>query len=602
MNGETRLKAAAIGAGTAMLAGFGIVEALDQFGAPAVLAAFFPLLPLAIVLIIAVSMRSLAFADVIRGGAFGATANGWALAGLTLGSLALVAAPMATALGGGNGIVLIAAFIAGAAAARILVVPALRATEAPTLAAALGVRFDGLVRALATLASLLALLPLLAAEASLAGLVTSRMLGLPAAATRDALIILATLACLFGGLRAAIAMAAIAAPIVAAGYLLPVAIVSLDVSPIPMPWVGLFEGGLAAPTRFPGTIVLALLVGLLGGIGTMPTLLMPAWARQKRQRSARARIIGLTATAAVLLAAPSYGLLASRLGIDAATNPAGLVIDFGETARLSAAPSVLLIGALLTAALVAATAFLANAAAAIGNDLYVIFVEPSAPEIRRIFIARLGAILLAALAAGLASVTGGDAAMLAACGLSIAAASLGPVLLIGWRIGTVTPAAAAAAIAVGLWLTVADIALALLLPDVSGRFLAMGTITPTVLGPTGWFGLPIGLSGLPGTVFGTLTLWAASELPRTDWPKVRRRLAALSRSLAASGRRITAQVHSLSQSMKKTPSATTPVLSAASEPPSPAPAIETGNALPDADPAPASPAPSAEGTADKPLS
>jgi Na+(H+)/acetate symporter ActP len=216
-------------------------------------------------------------------------------------------------------------------------------------------------------------------------------------------------------------------------------------------------------------------------------------------------------------------------------------------------PSVLLIGGLLTAALVSAAALLATAAVAIGNDLYVEFIESSAPEGRRIFIARLSMIGLALCAAALCRATGDDVALLAGSGLSIGAASLGPLLLVGWPIRNVGPTAAVAAISVGLWLTVADIALALLFPDVAGRFLGMGTIAPTVLGPTGWFGLPVALSGMTGVIFGIITLWAVTELPRTDWRKLGLRLRHAGLATVSAARNAAEQVRS-----KQGPDSSTP--------------------------------------------
>lgn len=572
MIGETRLKPTALWAAIAMAVGIGIVEALDQFGAPPVLAAFFPLLPIAIVLIAGLRMGSLTFADMIRGGVFGETATGWALAGLSTGAVLLVAAPMATAFGGFEGLLLLAALLAGIGLAVFLLVPRLRATGEPTLAAAIGARFGGGARSLAAIAIGLALVPLLAAEASLAGLVASRMLGVAAGPMRDGLIVLATIACLIGGVRAALAMAAIATPIVALAYWTPVAIVSLDSSAFPMPWIGLAEGAMAsAPARVSGTIVLALTICLVAGLATLPTLLLPAWSKRKRPTGPRSRWIAFCVAGSLILAAPSYAWLGSSLGIDATVNPAGLVLNFSANASLSALPSVLLIGGLLTAALVAATALLATAAAGIGNDLYVERIEDSAPEGRRIFIARLSMIVIALCAAALCRATGDDVALLAGSGLSISTASLGPLLLVGWPIRTVGPVAAISALSVGLWLTVADIGLALLFPDAAGRFLGMGTIAPTVLGPTGWFGLPVALSGMTGVIFGVITLWAVTELPRTDWRRLGARLRQAGSATLAAARRTAEQA-------RPKPAAVPP----ASEPP-PAASIPASEA-PIADP------------------
>ena len=584
MSGETRLKATMLWAATATLAGLGVVEALEQFGAPPALATFFPFVPVVVLIGVALSLRSLAFVDVVRGGAFTGEAAGWAIAGLSAGLLVLLAAPAATALAGGRGLLLLLAFLAGLALALFLILPQLGGTGEPTLAAAIGRRFGPAARTLAALAVFATLLPLVAAQASLAGIVGARMLGIPAADARDGTIALAALACLLGGTRASLAMAAVAAPIVAVAYLLPVSIVSFEAGALPLPWIGLFEpASFNAPTRLPATIFVALAVCLVAGLATLPSILLPAASRARRGTPLRSRAVGLAVAAAIVLAAPSYGLIGAGLGIDATINPAGLVINFAERAGLSASPSVLLIGGLFAAALVATTAMLTAAAIAIGNDLYAGLIERSAPEGRRIFIARLAAVAMAVMAALLCRASGDDAGFLAASGLSIGAASLGPVLLIAWHLGRAGPNAAVATLAVGLWLTLADIGLALLLPDVAGRFLGMGTILPTMLGPTGWFGLPVGLSGLPATLAAVLTLWGVTELPRVDWPRLGRRGRALSEAaIRALARMILGGVERW-QARRK-PSAAGAVAGAAAAVPAPADAL----------PAPAAPAAEAE--------
>ncbi|MCX5497842.1 hypothetical protein OSH11_24295 [Kaistia dalseonensis] len=505
-----------------VLAGLAVVDALDQFGADTLVVSVFPVIPLAIALAIAFHLRGIGFGDIIRGGAIDSWAPGGALAGTSLSAVVLVGSPAAVALGGWYGLALIGALVAGLLLSSMLVMPELRATGSATLAEAIGTRFGRQARLLSVVAIVMAALPLIAAEATLGGTIAGRMLGLTPAFARDAIILLAAIACILGGLRAALGMAAVLAPIVALAFLLPVTIVAERQGLLPLPWTGLTDpAAFESAAAIPFSVVLALLASLVVGVAAMPSLLFPAWSTFKRPPHGRKLALGPLIVAAVLLAAPSYAVYGRLAAIDPTTNPAGLVLNFPERIGLSAAPSVLLIGSLLAAALIAMAMGLATLAASIGHDLYGGFVERTALEGRRVFIARLAMLLAAAAAIGVGRLPGANVAMLASVGLSVSAASLGPILLFGWRRRAVTSEAAIAAIAVGLWLTAANVVLATLAPDFSGRFLGMGVVAPTVLGPTGWFGLPVGLSGLIGLVCGLITLAAFTWLPRLNWPLLR---------------------------------------------------------------------------------
>lgn len=532
MAGEIRLGTMATIAMLVVLASLGLVDALDRFGAWPVLPALFPIVPLAIAAVVAVAMRSLDFDDILRGGNIQSSGVGWALGGTALSTVVLVASPVGTALGGGRGILLIAAFVIGLALASLLVAPALRGTRATTLAEACGTRFGAPTRALAAFAVVLTLLPLLAAETTLVGTIASRMLGLSPRLAEDVILALVAVGCIAGGLRAAIALAAVLGPIVALSYLVPVAAISLGESWLPMPWIGLIEPGtLTAASRIPNFVIFAFAISLTVGVAVMPSLLFPAWTTSKGLATRRHLLLGLGFAAAILLAAPSYAVYGRLAGIDAASDPLGLVVNFPNRVGLSAMPAVLLIGGLLSAALITIAMALATAATTFGHDLYGGLLERRAPPGRRIFVARLGMILIIAAILGINRLALGSVAMLAGVSLSIAAASLGPVLLVGWRLAATTRTAAVASIAVGLWLTVADVLLARFAPAFSSAYLGMGTVTPTVLGPTGWFGLPVGLSGLIGLVCGLATLLAVSLLPGIHWPLVWLRLRYLARRL-----------------------------------------------------------------------
>jgi len=536
--GEVRLGTMATVAMVVVLASLGLVDALDRFGAWPVLPALFPLVPLAIAAAVAIAMRSLDFNDILRGGNIQSSSMGWALGGAALSTVVLVASPVATALGGGRGVVLIAAFVVGLALASLLVAPAMRSAQTTTLAEAIGLRFGAPTRTIAAVAVVLTLLPLLAAETALAGTVAARMLGLSPRLAEDIILGLAAIACIAGGLRAAIALAAVLGPVVALSYLVPVAAVSLGETWLPMPWIGLVEPDtLTTATRIPDVVILAFSVSLVAGVAVMPTLLFPAWTTARRPPARRHVLWGVAFAAIILLAAPSYAVYGRLAGIDAASDPLGLVVSFPDRVGLSAMPAVLLIGGLISAALITIAMALATAATTLGHDLYGGFIERRAPAGRRIFITRLGMILLVLAILGLNRLSIGSVAMLAGLSLSIAAASLAPVLLLGWRLPATTPAATFAAIAVGLWLTVANVLLARFAPEFSSAYLGMGTVTPTVLGPTGWFGLPVGLSGLIGLCCGLATLLAVSLLPRVQWPllwlRVRYTARRLKRKLAA---------------------------------------------------------------------
>ena len=532
MVGEVRLGAMAAVAMVAVLASLGVVDALDRFGAWPVLPALFPLVPLIIAAAVALAMRSLDFSDIVRGGNIGSASTGWALGGMALSTVVLVASPVGTALGGVRGLILIAAFVAGLALASFVVTPAMRSMRATTLAEAIGARFGPPARAIASVAVILTLLPLLAAEARLAGTVAARMLGLEPRLAEGLVLGLVLIVCIVGGLRAAIALAAVLGPVVAIAYLLPVAAAMMGETWLPLPWSGLFDPeAFATATRIPNIVILAFTVSLVAGIAVMPTLLFPAWSTAEKPPSGRHVLWGVAFAALVLLAAPSYAIYGRLAGIDAASDPLGLVVNFPEQVGLSAMPALLLIGGLFSAALIAITMALATAAATLGHDLYGGLVERRAPAGRRIFIARLGMILLVFGILAVHRAEFGSVAMMAGVSLSIAAASLAPVVLVGWRLPGTSPAAAFAAIAVGLWLTVANVVLARFAPEFSSTYLGMAAVTPTVLGPTGWFGLPVGLSGLLGLCCGLATLLAVSILPSVSWPLLWLRLRHAARKL-----------------------------------------------------------------------
>lgn len=597
----------AVAAFVIVLASLGLVEALDRYGAWPVLLALFPIVPLAIAAVVALRVRSLDFGDIMRGGKLGSVTIAWAVVGTALSTIVLVAAPVGTALGGGRGLILVGAFVVGLALATFAVAPSTRSVSAATLAEALGIRFGAPVRALAALAVVLTLLPLLTAEAALAGTIASRMLGLSPQLAADILLALAALGCVVGGLRAAIAIAAVLGPIVALAYLAPVTAASIGETWLPMPWVGLLDPeARTAAARIPDFVITAFIISLVAGVAAMPTLAFPAWQTSRRPAARRHLLLGVAGTAVILLAAPSYAVYGRVAGIDATIDPLGLVVSFPTRVGLSAMPAVLLIGGLISASLITLAMGLATIATTVGQDLYGSLLERRAPTGRRIFIARLSILLAVAAVLGLSRLAIGSIAMLAGVALSVAAASLAPLLLVGWRMRRATTLAAVAAIAVGLWLTVANVLLARFAPDFAGGFLGMGTVTPSVLGPTGWFGLPVGLSGPIGMVCGLATLLGLSLLPGLPWPliwlrlrhaarRLKRRLAQKPKTAPASAPAAAEAAPPPSLAIPEAPSHSAPIATPAALF-GPLPAFERGHAPPAAGPAKPEPEPDPDDT------
>jgi len=491
-----------------VLVAVGITAAIDRFGTPLPLPDVLAAVPLAAGLVLALRARSLTFGDVIGTQALAARGASGAV---LVSALALVAAPMAIGLGGLAGLVLIASFLAGGAIALFGIAPALGHTGAVTIASAVRARFGPAAGLLAALACLAALLPLLAAEAGLVGIILREMLGLDMPAARHVVIGAAALAALAGGRRSAIAMAAGLLPVMALAFVAPVAAAGQVAGGSIVPWLALFDGrAFAAPTAMPPSAAIVLALLLIVGVAVLPTLATPTEARQPRRRGPFALAV------IVLLAAPAYALYGRLAGIDPAVNPAGLVLNLAAYAELSAAPALLLAGGLLAAAAVALALGLAAFGAIVAEDLYARHAEPDAPAGRRAFVARL-AMLAAAVAASWIGSGGAGIATLSGLGLSFAAAGLGPVLIAGWNLPAVRGPTAAAAIAAGLAFMGLNGALAAFAPGV-GAAVGMGRIVPTVLGPTGWLGLPVGASGAAGAVLGLAVLLAMTFAGRRHNP------------------------------------------------------------------------------------
>ncbi len=507
--------ASASGAGKVLalvMVAAGIMAAIDRFGTVLPLPQLLAAVPLLAILAIALGARSLTFRDVIGGPAPGEAPG--AAGSTLLSALALVAAPVAIGLGGFSGLVLIGASLGGAAIGRFRIAPALGSGGAVTIAGAVRARYGPLAGALAALAVVCSLLSLLAAEAALAGILVHQMLGLSEGVGRAVAVATATLAALAGGRRAALLMGAALLPVLALAYLAPVAIAASASGTVPLPWIALFDArAYAAPTVMaaPVTILLALL--LLIGLAVLPSLAAPISDASRREGTG-----GFLVGVLVLLAAPAYVVYGRLGGIDPALDPAGLVLHFAAYVAIGTAPALLLAGGLIAASAAAMALGLALLGATLAEDAYARAAERAAPPGRRVFIARL-CMIAAALAAFALSGGGFGTAALATLGLSFAAAGLAPVLMLAWNWPAVRSIDISAAIAAGLSFVLLDSMLAMALPGL-GRVLGM-EIVPTVLGPTGWFGLPVGASGTVGMAVGLVALVAltlARRLPKRGQP------------------------------------------------------------------------------------
>ena len=507
--------ASASGAGKVfalVIAAAGITAAIDRFGTVLPLPQLLAAVPLLAILAIALGARSLTFRDVIGGPAPGEAAG--AAGSMLLSALALVAAPVAIGLGGFSGLVLVGAALGGAAIGRFRIAPALGSAGAVTIAGAVRARYGWLPGALAALAVCCSLLALLAAEAALAGILVHQMFGLSEGAGRAVVVATAGLAALAGGRRAALLMGAALLPVLALAYLAPVAIAASASGAVPLPWIALFDArAYAGPTVMaaPVTILLALL--LLTGLAVLPALAAPINAASRRDGTG-----GFLVGVFVLMAAPAYVVYGRLAGIDPALDPAGLVLHFAAYLAIGTAPALLLAGGLIAASAAAMALGLALLGATLAEDAYARAAERAAPPGRRVFIARL-CMIAAALATLALSGGGFGTAALATLALSFAAAGLAPMLMLAWNWPAVHSVDTSAAIACGLGFVLLDSLLATVLPSLGG---ALGMeIAPTVLGPTGWFGLPVGVSGAVGMGVGLAVLLAltlARRLPKSGPP------------------------------------------------------------------------------------
>ncbi len=479
-----------------VLAAAGIVAAIDRFGTPLPLPAFLAAVPVLAGFVGALGAATLSPRLVLA-------PPGDPAAALLLSPLLLVTAPLAIALGGLSGLALVAAALAGGVMARRVVAPALGRTGAPTLPGAVRERFGAAAGLISALAAVGALLLLAAAEARFLTEIIRQTVGLAPETATTLVLALMVVTALAGGGRSVAVLAMALVPTIASGYLLGPAAAAWQRGDFPLPWLALFGSeAFAGPSRIAAPVTAVLAVLLVAGLAALPSLAAPRVATVRKGTARR----WLLLVAAVLLAAPAYALQGRLAGIDAAAAPAALVLNFAAYAGLGAVPALLLAGALVAAAALALALGLAALGSIVAEDLYARLVERQAPLGRRAFVGRAAMLLTAVLAVALP----GDPALLATLALSAAAATA-PVLVVGFAAG-VGRAAATAGLLAGIIVVALDAGLALGAPGL-GAMLGM-TLQPTVLGPTGWMGLPVGASGAPAILAGLFAMAAVTLYER----------------------------------------------------------------------------------------
>ncbi len=475
-----------------VLAAAGIVAAIDRFGTPLPLPAFLAAVPVAAGFVAALGAATLSPRLVIA-------PPGDPAAALLLSPLLLATAPLAIALGGLSGLALVAAVIAGGVLARRVVAPALGRTGASTLPGAIRERFGGAAGFISALAAVVALQLLAAAEARFLAEIIRQTVGVAPETAAALVLALMVITVLAGGGRAVAVLAVALVPAIALGYLVGPAAAAWQRGEFPLPWLPLFGSeAFAGPSRMAAPVTAVLAILLVAGLAALPSLAAPRVVPARKGKARR----WLLLVAAVLLAAPAYALQGRLAGIDAAAAPAALVLNFAAYAGLGAVPALLLAGALVAAAALALARGLAALGSIVAEDLYSRLVERHATLGRRAFVGRAAMLFGSVLAVALP----GDPALLATLALSAAAAAA-PVVVVGWAAEVDCNAATAGLIA-GALVVALDAGLALGAPGL-GAMLGM-TLQPTVLGPTGWMGLPVGACGAPAFLAGLFAMGAVT--------------------------------------------------------------------------------------------
>jgi cation/acetate symporter len=548
--------------------------------------------------------------------------NGMAGAGSVISVASFVGVTGTLMLLGYDGLAWVLGSTGGFVLLAILIAPPLRKLGAYTVPDVLAFRYGGTPARLVGVVVLLASsFLLLTAQLYGAGLVAARLLGLPFEAAvwiGCAVVVLCTI---LGGMRALSATQVAQYVVLIAAYLLPIVLVSLKTTGLPMPELAygkaiagiaareaqMLKDGLATaatlkpylqpfthmtPLNFFG-LVLCLMIGT----AALPHLLMRSFTTPTVRAARSSAAWSLFFVFLFFVLAPAYAAFA-RLGIytdvigkapgalgswlfslgemglvsicgrdavsaqavaDACQGAAGYsgVIraqDFviGADAVLTAMPAMaglpfvvialVAVGA-LAAALAAAGGLAFAMAGTLAHDVYCRSVVSDAPAEPRILAARVGLVLVAAVAAAMATMRPADLLTLVAWAFSLAMAGLFPALVLGiwWRRATSLGAILGMVAGFGIALfyilvtryfpqagvthfgmtALADPTTGAPLVDVA-RAMADAKIaadipaqaTNPLQSKVGWFGLSNLAAGLPGLPLGFLVIWGVSLIGR----------------------------------------------------------------------------------------
>lgn len=426
--------------------------------------------PVVIFVVIALACRTMNLGDYfVAGNRVPALFNGLALGGALISGtvfLGLAGAlyrlgydALAIPLGWSGGFVLMA----------VVTAPAMRASDAWTLPDFLGRHYGSrLVRLVAAILVVGCCFFLLVAEIGLFGKVAATFFGIPfagALAIGVALLLVMTLA---GGMRSVSWTDAAQAIVLLIAFIIPVALVSTRFYGMPVPQLayGRLLADIAtiravvatqAPdgpalevmlTPFTGlgeAHFIALLVCLALGTAAMPHLATRALAAPTAAGARSTVAWSLLFVAIFATTVPAYALFAELgAGGGLAPSPASgsIVAAFSAIANLPFVASALITVGALAAALSTASNTLLAVGNSIGHDVYNLFLNPRAPAMSRLFIARFAAVATAAAASWCALYRVEALPMPIIWSFSLAAAGLFPPIALGiaWKGATWTGA------------------------------------------------------------------------------------------------------------------------------------------------------------------
>ena len=400
----------------------------------------------------------------------------------------------------GDGAVLILGPTIGILIAGLLIAPAVRRTGALTVPEYLAGRLGGsFVRPVALLVLVAAGGPLLAALMMAFGRLASYFVAISYGAAVFVAVVAILAATILGGARGLLRSLSVQFLILFVAYLLPPVLLAVREYGLPAPafLVGQTLHALGqesgAPVDAAPEVVrsaadslryIALVVWLALGAAALPHLLTPAIALREAHLTRKSVAWATVFCIVLFTVAPGYAVFARLTDIGIFALPKITGMPFFLIALLVA-------GGL--AALTAAAAGLALALAnAIGHDLYYSFVDRRAPQGRRLVIARLLLIAVAALAAWFAVSSDTPPMPLAALSFSFAAAGLLPALIATAWWPRATALAVAAGMAVGaLGASAYVLAARLYGVDLSGAIGLARLGNPEMA--AAFFGLPLGV-------------------------------------------------------------------------------------------------------------